>query len=80
VVYALLTGRPPFTGQTFAEQITKIRQAEPEPPKKYQISVPDSLQGIVLQLLAKRPEDRYPTATELLRDLERAGKYLRITA
>jgi serine/threonine protein kinase len=79
LVYALLTGRPPFLGETLADTVVKIRHAEPDPPKKYQMAVPDALQGIVLQLLAKRPENRYPTATQLLKDLERTGRYLRIT-
>jgi serine/threonine protein kinase len=73
-VYALLTGRPPFGGGTAAEVIAKIRTAEPEKPKKYQLSIPDQFQGVVLKLLAKRPEERYQTATDLLVDLQRVGK------
>jgi serine/threonine-protein kinase len=74
-LYALLTGRPPFTADSMPELITKIRTAEPEKPKKYQLSIPDMLQGTVLRLLAKRPEERYQTAQELLTDLERTGKF-----
>jgi serine/threonine-protein kinase len=74
-LYALLTGRPPFTADGMPELITKIRTAEPENPKKYQLAIPDLLRGTVLRLLAKRPEDRYQTAQELLTDLERVGKF-----
>jgi serine/threonine protein kinase len=78
-VYALLTGRPPCEGSSLAETITKIRQAEPAKPKKFQLSIPDLFEGAVLRMLAKRPEDRYQTADELLVDLERVGKFQGIT-
>jgi serine/threonine-protein kinase len=74
-VYALLTGRPPFTAGTLQELIPKIRGQEPEKPKKYQLAIPDLFQGVVLRLLAKRPEDRHAGAAELLGDLERVGKF-----
>ncbi len=74
-VYALLTGRPPFEGDSLPELIANIRQAEPEKPKKYQLSIPDMFEGLVLRMLAKRPGDRYQTPADLLKDLERVAKY-----
>jgi serine/threonine protein kinase len=74
-VYALLTGRPPFADASLVETITKIRKAEPEKPKKFQMSIPDLFEGAVLKMLAKRPEDRHQTAAELVKDLERVAKY-----
>ena len=74
-VYALIAGRPPFGSGTVLETITRIRTAEPEKPKKYQMAIPDLFQGTVLKLLAKRPEERFQTAKELLVDLERVGKF-----
>jgi serine/threonine-protein kinase len=74
-VYALLTGRPPFQTDSLPELVVKLRKDEPEEPKKYQLGIPDLFQGVVLRLLAKRPEDRYRTATELLDDLKRVGKF-----
>jgi serine/threonine protein kinase len=74
-VYALITGRPPFTAGTLPELITKIRNAEPEKPQKYQMSVPPLFQGTVLKLLAKRPDERFQTASELLAELDRVGKF-----
>jgi serine/threonine protein kinase len=79
-VYALMTGRPPFTAHSLPELITRIRTAEPEKPRKYQMAVPDLFQGVVLKLLAKRPDERYQTAKELLVDLERVGKFSGVTA
>jgi serine/threonine protein kinase len=78
-VYALLTGRPPFTGATLVEKITRIRQTEPEKPTKFQMSIPSRFEGVVLKLLAKRPEDRYPAADDLLAELERVGKLQGVT-
>ena len=79
-VYALLTGRPPFEGVTLVEKITMIRQQEPVKPTKFQMSIPHPFEGVVLKLLAKRPEDRFESATALLKDLERIGKIHNLTA
>jgi len=74
-LYALLTGRAPFEGATMIEQITKIRQHEPVKPTKYQLSIPSLFQDLVMKLLAKKPEDRFQSAKDLLKDLERVGKF-----
>src|SRR5205085_1530959 len=59
VLYALLTGRPPFEGPSALDTIQLICRTEPVKPRKYQLAIPDLLEGIVLRMLAKRPEDRY---------------------
>jgi eukaryotic-like serine/threonine-protein kinase len=74
-VYALLTGRPPFEGASLVEKITKIRKDEPVKPTKFQLSIPSMFEGAVLKMLAKRPEDRFQTADELVAELERIGKF-----
>jgi serine/threonine protein kinase len=74
LMYALLTGRPPFDGTTLVEKIASIRNDAPVPPRKFQMSIPGQCEGIVLKLLAKRPEERYQTAAELLQELERVAK------
>lgn len=66
VVYALLTGRPPFVGKTAPETVRMIREASPERPTTAGADVPDRFAAIVLKLLAKRPQDRFQTAAELL--------------
>jgi Protein kinase domain/FHA domain len=73
-LYALLTGHAPFEGVNLVEKITKIRQEPPVKPTKYQLAIPHGFEQIVLKLLEKRPEDRYASAEDLLRDLERVGK------
>jgi serine/threonine protein kinase len=80
LVYALLTGHPPFEGSSLVDTIIKVRSSEPVEPRKYQLGIPDGLQGAVLRLLNKRPEDRYQTAAELLAHLERVGKFQGVTA
>jgi serine/threonine protein kinase len=78
-VYALLTGRPPFEGSSLIEKITKIRQAEPTKPTKYQLSIPHRFELCVMKMLAKRPEDRHQTASVLLKELNAIGKIQNIT-
>lgn len=74
-VYALLTGRPPFEGNSLPEVVSRIRTAEPIKPKQYHLSVADRFQDCVLTMLAKRPEDRYETPSKLLLDLNRIARY-----
>lgn len=73
--YALLTGKPPFAGTTMVDTITRIRTAEPAKPTTFQMSIPGLFEGVVLKLLAKRPEERFQSAGELVKELERIGKY-----
>jgi hypothetical protein len=70
-LYSLLTGKMPFAGTSLPEVINKVRQANPDRPRAMQPAIPDAFEAVVLKLLAKRPEDRYPTAKELLADLRR---------
>jgi serine/threonine protein kinase len=78
-LYALLTGRPPFVDVSLVETITKIRKADPEKPKKFQMAIPDLLEGAVMKMLAKRPDQRFQTASELLKGLERVAKFQGVT-
>jgi len=74
-LYALLTGKPPFEGKTLVETIAQIRQADPVPPKKFQLAIPDKLQDVVMLMLSKRPEMRYQTPAQAARALEQVAKY-----
>ena len=73
--YALLTGRPPVQGRSLPELIDQIRGHQPPPPKQFQLSVNDMFQDVVLQMIAKQPDDRYQTPVDMLTDLERIGKF-----
>jgi pSer/pThr/pTyr-binding forkhead associated (FHA) protein len=73
-LYALLTGRPPFEGNSLPEVVRQIRSDMPPPPKQFQLSVNEKFQDVVMQLLAKRVADRYATANDMLRALEWVGK------
>ncbi|MGH7138055.1 MAG: serine/threonine protein kinase, partial [Pirellulales bacterium] len=74
-IYALLTGHPPFEGNSVPEVVSRIRSAEPIKPKQYHLSVADRFQDAVLTMLAKRPEERYETPSKLLTDLNRIARY-----
>ena len=74
-IYALIAGRPPFESDSTSELIRLIRDTEPVAPRKYQLSINEHFEALVLKMLAKRPADRFETPTELLAELERIGKY-----
>lgn len=68
--YFLLTGRPPFSGQTAMEVMTKQIHEPVVPPEALSRHVPPEVSGIVMRMMAKRPEDRYQDLSELIEDLE----------
>ena len=70
VVYFFVTGEAPFTASSPEKLIAKIREAPVIKPSRFQPKMPFAFEGIVLKLLAKRQEDRYQTATELMADLD----------
>ncbi|MCX4811795.1 protein kinase [Streptomyces sp. NBC_01239] len=58
LLYHAVTGRPPFTGSSPWAVLRKQMDATPEPPKTYVEGLPPSLNDLMLNLLAKRAEDR----------------------
>jgi serine/threonine-protein kinase len=65
VMYCALTGRPPFEGQNpFAVMMAHARDPV-TPPRAVRPDVPADLERVVLRCLAKRPEDRFQSATAL---------------
>lgn len=71
VLYELLTGTVPFTGDTPVEIAMKHLSTVPEPPSMRRDDVPRDLDLIVVRALAKDPDDRYQSAEEMDADLER---------
>ena len=71
VLYAALTGQPPFRGQTVYATMTQVADDEPPPPRSLGQTVPRDLETICLKCLHKDPLRRYATAQELADDLRR---------
>jgi eukaryotic-like serine/threonine-protein kinase len=70
VLFELLTGIVPFTGETPVEIAMKHLSEVPEPPSDLRAEVPDDLDNVVLRALAKEPADRYQSAAAMDADLE----------
>lgn len=69
VLYELLTGRVPFQGDSPIAVALKHLQEEPVAPRDIVPGIPDWLNDVVLKALAKQPEQRYTSATEMARAL-----------
>ena len=67
MLYQMLAGRLPFTGKTNLDRERAVRSQEPHP---LPASIPGWLQKIVFKALAKKPAERYQTATEMLSALQ----------
>jgi tetratricopeptide (TPR) repeat protein/tRNA A-37 threonylcarbamoyl transferase component Bud32 len=70
ILYDLLTGRPPFKGETIMDTLMMVQNVEPVPPTRIQPKLPRDLETICLKCLQKEPAQRYGTALELSEDLE----------
>jgi serine/threonine-protein kinase len=71
IVYAMLTGGPPFVREGVGELIGAHLFEAPRAPRDLEPSVPAALEAVVLRMLAKRPEDRQQSMLDLERELER---------
>jgi eukaryotic-like serine/threonine-protein kinase len=71
VLYEMLTGKVPFSGDSAIEIAMKHLNELPKPPSKIRPEISEDLDHVVLRALAKAPEDRYQTAEEFAEDLHR---------
>jgi serine/threonine-protein kinase len=74
VLYEMLTGKVPFTGDAPVEIAMKHLTAVPDPPSKLRPDVPHDLDAIVMRALSKDPDQRYGSAEEMDADLARVAR------
>jgi eukaryotic-like serine/threonine-protein kinase len=74
VLYELLTGTVPFSGDTPVEIAMKHLSSVPEPPSGHRAEIPRDLDYVVLRALAKDPAERYQSADEMSADLARVAR------
>lgn len=70
VMYEMLTGKLPFSGESPISIALKHVQDELTEPSIYNQDIPENLENIVLRALAKNPLHRYKSADQMLRDLK----------
>jgi serine/threonine protein kinase len=68
-LYCLITGQPAFQGSSPLDTLNMVLTEPPKEPRSYVPSIPRDLQTICLKCLEKRPQDRYPSAAAISRDL-----------
>jgi serine/threonine-protein kinase len=71
VLYEMLTGEQPFRGETKMGTLAAIVHAAPPDMTRLASTVPVRLQDLILRCLSKDPSERFPSAGELLLDLEK---------
>lgn len=69
VLYEMLTGRPPFTGDNISAIMFRILNEMPTAPCTLKPELPEAFNYIVARALAKHPDERYQSAAEMAEDL-----------
>ncbi len=80
LMYELLTGRPPFTGDSPVAIAYQHVRENPVPPSRLDPSLPPWADSIVLKAMAKSPADRYQSAAEMNADIQRAASGMQVAA
>ena len=69
LLYECITGRPAFSGMSVIEIGAQVIHIDPPPPSEINARVPAELDQVTMKALAKKPNERYQTAQEMLEDL-----------
>src|SRR6185436_4454223 len=80
VLYEMVTGRPPFLGDSPVAVASKQVLEQPTPPSRLNSDVTTDLDAVILRALAKNSANRYQSAEEMRSDLERAKRGLPVQA
>ena len=80
LMYELLTGRPPFTGDSPVAIAYQHVRENPIPPSRLDPTLPPWADSIVLKAMAKSPNDRYQSAAEMNADIQRAASGMQVAA
>ena len=80
VLYEMVTGRAPFSGDSPVAIAYQHVRETPAPPSSVNPDVPPDLEACILKCLAKNPANRYATADDLRADLIRFGQGQRVQA
>ena len=80
MLYQMLTGRLPFGGDNVEQLSDEILHRDPRPPRQINEAIPPELETIISKCCAKEAKDRYSTATDLARDLNRVVSRFQRTA
>jgi serine/threonine protein kinase/Tfp pilus assembly protein PilF len=73
ILYQLLTGEKPFDADSMPEMIKLHCEASPKLLREFNPEIPSAIEDVVLKALAKKPTDRYQSATELARAFRNAA-------
>jgi beta-lactam-binding protein with PASTA domain/tRNA A-37 threonylcarbamoyl transferase component Bud32 len=80
LLYELLTGRPPFTGDSPVAIAYQHVRENPIPPSRIDPDAPPWADAIVLKAMAKSPNERYQSAAEMQADVQRAASGMQVAA
>jgi beta-lactam-binding protein with PASTA domain/tRNA A-37 threonylcarbamoyl transferase component Bud32 len=80
LMYELLTGRPPFIGDSPVAIAYQHVRENPIPPSRLDPDIPPWADAIVLKAMAKSPNDRYQSAAEMQADIQRAASGMQVAA